>query len=258
MNAFVRRHFSLRGSLRLHRAALGRDLLAAPLNVALAPVFLLTRLVAMALALIGLRRAGRWLLDRPIFIHSALARRLERHIEAELWVPRATDASGLDGRQRQLLRDYTSVRTAVSEIFTTLVLLALGFALFHDATPGVVSLTPLVSDYVAQSTAIAEFPLGRGIGNLWYSAFPAELPILHVIGLGVALAACASLVTTFAGILADPLQARFGLHRKRLLRLLATMDAAGARGSGLAPEHAIARLADLTDAGVSVARFLRG
>ena len=43
---FVRARYGLRGSLALHRHALGLDLLRAPLNVMLSPLFLLTRLVA--------------------------------------------------------------------------------------------------------------------------------------------------------------------------------------------------------------------
>ena len=44
---FVRETFGLRGTLGLHRAALGGDLVRAPLNVILAPVFLLNRLAAL-------------------------------------------------------------------------------------------------------------------------------------------------------------------------------------------------------------------
>ncbi|SNS93589.1 hypothetical protein SAMN05421757_104416 [Tropicimonas sediminicola] len=251
---FVRRHFGFRGSLRLHRAALGWDLLAAPVNVVLAPVFLLSRLIALAFRAIGLGGASRWLLDRPIFIHSSLARAVEALVEAELW----QSEEPLNDRQHGLLRDYTAVRTSVSEIFTTLVVLSLGIFVFRHATPGIVSLAPLVSDYVSHSAAVANFPLGRGLGQAWYAAFPPAIPVWKVLAVGVGLAVVASLVTTFAGILADPIQARLGIHRRRLLRLQYALAASDDSAPSLAREHALARLADITDAGVSLFRFLRG
>lgn len=253
IDSFVRTHFSLPGTLRLHRAALGWDLLAAPLNVMLAPVFLLSRLIAICLAALRLRRASQWILGQPIFLHSSVARAVERLIATELLSPELP----LNDRQRRLLRDYTSVRTSVSEIFTTLVVLALGYFLFRNPTPGIVSLTPFVSDLMTQSSAIADFPLGKALGQMWYAAFPPERSVAYVISVGLGLAVVASLVTTFAGIVADPIQAYLGIHRRRLSRLLATLAAHDAAGPVLAREHALARLADLSDAGVSLFRFLR-
>lgn len=256
-DAFAKRHFGFRGSLRLHRAALGWDLLAAPVNVLLAPIYLLSRLMAVVLRAVGLGRASRWLLDRPIFIHSALARAVETLIETELW-PESVVGGPLNHRQKALLRDYTAVRTSVSEICTTLVVLALGVVVFRHATPGVVSLTPLVSDYVTQSAAVANFPLGQGLGHMWYAAFPPAIPVWKVLAVGVGLAGIGALVTTFAGIVADPVQARLGIHRRRLLRLQAALAANDDRSPAIAREHALARLADVTDAGLSLFRFLRG
>ncbi|NDR59305.1 DUF6635 family protein [Aliiruegeria sabulilitoris] len=253
VNRFVRKHFGVVGTFRLHRNALGWDLLCAPLNVLLAPIFLLSRLAALLLSMLGLRRGSQWILRQPIFLHSAVARAVEQRVETELWPPNTP----MNERQRRLLRDYTSVRTSVSEIFTTLVVLALGYFMFRNPTPGVVSLTPFVSDYMTQSSAIAHFPLGQGLGNLWYGVFPPERSITYVITVGVSLAAIASLVTTFAGIIADPLQVHLGIHRRRLLGLLLNLEANDAIGPVLAREHALARLADLTDAGVSLFRMLR-
>ena len=61
VQAFIRRHFSGRGAFRTHRAALGLDLLRTPINVALAPVFLVVRLTALILIRLRVARVGRWL-----------------------------------------------------------------------------------------------------------------------------------------------------------------------------------------------------
>ncbi|MEM8848521.1 MAG: DUF6635 family protein [Pseudomonadota bacterium] len=252
LDGFVRRHFGLRGTWRLHRAALGWDLLRAPANVALAPLFLLTRLTGLLLRLIGLRRAGAWLCTRRILLPTAVARKVERLIETELLAGR--DLGPVD---RALIADFAGIRSAVAEITTALIVLATGVALFGTATPGIVSLAPQVSDHLARAAAVSDFWLGPWFGAGWYSLFPVALPVWAVVAIVAALAMAASLVTTFAGILADPIQTRLGLHHRRLRRLLARIAAAEEGGSGIAPEHVVARLADLTDAGLGLLRFFR-
>ncbi|MCO0614959.1 hypothetical protein M8756_16735 [Lutimaribacter sp. EGI FJ00015] len=69
-----------------------------------------------------------------------------------------------------------------------------------------------------------------------------------------------SVVAAFAGVLADPVQSRFGIHRRRLGRLLATVeeDVLG-RGDRpfVAREHFYARLLDLWDAVASAFSMFR-
>lgn len=256
VETFVARHFSFHGSLRLHRAALGWDLLRAPANVALAPAFLASRLVAVALSLVGLRRTCSWFSQRSILFRTAVARTVEDRVSAEL-LPVAVEA-GPEVRihRQQLLDDYTTVRSAVAEIATTLLVLIIGYCLFRMATPGVISLAPVLSAHVAQTSAIESFPLGQRLGAAWYGVFPVELPILYVVLSGVGLAMAASLITTFAGVVTDPLQVRAGLHQRRLLRLLARADATDTPPE-IAREHLLARLADASDMLVSLVRALR-
>lgn len=252
---FVARHFRLRGTLCLHRQALGLDLLRAPLNVALAPVHFVLRVFALLLGLVRLRQAGAWLAGRRVLLPSRLSRELGRRIEAELLAPRGIAPPS--PQQAALIEEYTGVRNAISEMVTTLVVLILGFALFHTATPGILSLAPELSRVTAESSAVSQFPLGQGLGRMWYSAFPVALPVWYVVAVGVVLALAASLVTTFAGVLADPVQSAFGIHRRRLLRLLATVDAAETARPALAREHLLARLADISDTGLSLLRLFR-
>tara|TARA_E500000305_G_scaffold97021_2_gene87455 strand:- start:27988 stop:28803 length:816 start_codon:yes stop_codon:yes gene_type:complete len=252
VDAFVRSHFHLAATLRLHRVAFGWDLLRAPINVALAPVFLLVGLAAVASRLAGFSRLEAWLKARQIFLKTSVARVIEADIATDL-----LEGATLTPHSRALITDYTGVRSAVAEITTSLFVLLAGLLLFGTATPGVTSLTPKVSEYVAHASAVAHFPLGSGLGSLWYGVFPLSLPIWFVVLTGVALAMTASLVTTFAGCIADPIQARLGIHRRRLIRLVERISMAEGQTSGLAPEHILARLADFTDAGISLLRFFR-
>ncbi|MCA8881137.1 MAG: hypothetical protein KDA73_14535 [Rhodobacteraceae bacterium] len=254
VRAFVRRNFGIRGSLRLHRTALGWDMLRAPVNVMLAPVFLGTRLIAAVLALLRLRRAAGWFAARQILFRSRLATQVQDLIRGELL---DTPDGRLPPRQERLLDDYTSVRSAVSEITTMLLVLTLGALVFRTATPGIVSLAPTISDIVAHSTAVADFPLGSWLGGVWYGVFPAHLPVWYVVAIGIALGMVAATVTTFAGIIADPVQAALGIHQRRLMRLLAALDAADDKAPSLAKEHIVARMGDIADAATSLMRIFR-
>ena len=257
VDAFVARWFGLRGSLRLHRNAAGWDLLRAPANVALAPVYLLVRLAALLFDLAGVRRAAEWLGSRHILLRSNVARAVGAAVTEELIKPRMPSESAPSPRQLRFVREYTEVRNAIAEICTTLVIIVIGLSVFRIVTPGVISLAPVVSNYAEHVQAIAAFPLGERLGGLWYWFFPPDPPLWQVLSAGLALALAASIVTTFSGVVTDPLQAALGLHRRRLLRLLTRVDRAENERTEVAKEHIVARLADLTDAGISVLRFFR-
>lgn len=256
---FVRARFGPRGTLALHRHALGLDLLRAPVNVMLSPVFLLTRLTAPLLRRLGARGAADWLAGRRIFLASDLS----QHIAADLTgFVAELDAQGIGPNAppetvARAAADYAETRNAVSEITTSALVLLAGLVLFHRATPGVISLAGPLADMRAQSQAIDDFLLGNWAGGLWYGVFPRELTTLEVILTGVGLAVLASVVTTFAGLVADPLQLAAGTHRRRIIRLLSRLDRAAA-APALEREHLLARAGDLTDAALSLWRSFRG
>lgn len=256
---FVRDRFGPRGTLALHRHALGLDLLRAPVNVMLSPVFLLVRLAVPLLRRLGALRAAGWLARRRIFLASDLS----RHIAAELTDLIADlDAQGIGPKAppQEVARaaaDYAETRNAVSEITTSALVLLAGLALFHRATPGVISLAGPLAEMRARAQAIDDFLLGNWAGGVWYGVFPRDLGMTEVVLTGVALAVVASVVTTFAGLIADPLQLAAGTHRRRIMRLLARLDHA-AKAPALEREHWLARLGDLSDACLSLWRSLRG
>ena len=257
VRAFVDRHFTWPGTFRVHRASLGLDLLRAPVNVALAPVFLLVRLVALVLMGLHLRQAGRWLASRRILLRSAASRAIERAVLDELLHRRRPEGDHDTAAAAQLVEDYVGIRNAVAEIATTVLVLTVGMIAFRAATPGVLSLAPLVSDRAALNTAVGAFPLGETLGRAWYGVFPVDLSGWYMAGVAGLLVLSASVVTTFAGIVADPIQAALGIHRRRLLRLLARIDAATAPDPEIAREHLLARVADVSDAATALVRILR-
>ena len=256
---FTRARYGLRGTLALHREALGWDLLRAPLNVALSPVFLVLRLIAALLSRLGARRAGAWLASRRIFLTSNVARRITKDLTGFI---ADLDAKGIGPNAppaltRATIESHAETRNAVAEITTSLIVLAAGLLVFHRATPGIISLAGPIARMRAEAEALRDFTFGSGLGRVWYSVFPVELSPWQVIATGVVLAVAASLVTTFAGLIADPIQLATGTHRRRLTRMLARLDRADPAG-GLEREHLMARMGDLSDAALSLWRVLRG
>lgn len=255
---FVRARYGLRGTVALHRAALGWDLLRAPVNVSLSPVFLVIKLVSLLLGWIGMRRASDWLAARQIFLTSDVARRLEADLTAFF---ADLDAQGLGPKApaptvRATIAAHAETRNAVAEITTSLIVLVLGVLLFHRATPGVMSLAGPVAEMRAQAQAVQDFALGSWAGGVWYGLFPASLSPWEVVLTGVVLAVLASLVTTFAGLIADPVQQWTGIHARRLLRMLDRLDRQQGP-AGIEREHVLARLGDLGDIASSIWRVWR-
>ena len=260
VNRFTRARYGLRGTLALHRAALGWDLLRAPLNVALSPLFLLIRLMGGLLSRLGATRAGAWLGRRQIFLTSDVARRIEADLTAftaELTAQGIGPKAPAQVIQAEI-RAHAEIRNAVAEITTSALVLAAGLFLFNRATPGIISLAGPLAEFRAHGTAVQDFWLGETLGGAWYWAFPVQLSPWQVIATGVVLAVLASLATTFAGLIADPLQLATGTHRRRLMRMLARLDNKDAQPSGgLEREHLLARLGDLSDAVLSLLRVWR-
>ena len=256
---FVRDRYGLRGTLALHRHALGLDLLRAPVNVMLSPLFLLVRLGAPILRRLRLLRAADWLAGRQIFLKSDVARQIRADLayfiddlaDKDL-APKAPPES-----IARAVADYAETRNAVAEISTSLIVLVAGLVLFHRPTPGVISLAGPIAHLQAQAQAVRDFALGSWAGRMWYWAFPAELSTAKLVLTGIGLAILASVMTTFAGLIADPVQLWTGIHRRRVMRLLRRLDRAE-NAPALEREHVLARLGDLSDLALSLWRSLKG
>jgi hypothetical protein len=284
---FVDRCFCLRGTARIHRAALGWDLARAPANLVLTgPQAGLKAAAATARAL-GAARVGKALGSRDLLLKTAVAREIEWLIQTELLeLPcdqgtrvathdalgaailddpdiagpftvllaavgqRAAGEPGFAQRLTRALETYAGSRAAAAEIVTGLLTLSAGVLTLNKLTPGAVTLGPALAGAVAQQAAISAFPLGAGLGSLWYGAFPAAPSVALVSGLTGGLVLGAATVAAFAGLVTDPVQRRLGLHQRRLLRLVDALERQTADPSAPAyavHDHYVARVLDLFD-----------
>jgi hypothetical protein len=283
---FVDRHFSLIGSLRLHRRALGLDLVRAPANVILMLPYLSMQLGGAALRHLGARRAARGLSSRTPFLDTDVARELTWRLHSELLeLPYEDSRRGSDKdalaetiladprvaaavdhlaavarghaddparqtRLRRILEGYAGTRAAAADLVNNVLLASAGVAAFQKLTPGTLTLGPVIATALAHQAAVASFPLGAGLGGIWYGLFPATPSATLVAGATAGLVLLTATTAAFAGVISDPLQRALGLHQRRLHRLI---DALGRELKGdsdaafHARDHYVARIFDLID-----------
>ncbi|MEK0084570.1 DUF6635 family protein [Benzoatithermus flavus] len=260
--AFTARHFGLAGAWRLHREALGLDLLRAPLNVLLVGPALFLRIAAMLLRRLGFARSGTRLERRNPFLETRLARRIADLVLSELLrIDEATvDAPASRERAHHLIAEYVAARHAVAEFAAALVALAAGLVLVQALTPGAISLGPILAKEMAQREAVEGFWLGSALGGLYHAWFPADVSWTRTVATTFAVMIGFALLATFTGLVTDPLQELLGLHRRRLRRLVDTLErvALGESEASLAlPDPWVARLVDLADAVLMAMRLTR-
>ena len=284
--AFVDRNFSFAGALGLHRKAAGWDVARAPVNLALALPHVLVKLGALGSRAVRARALAERLDRTNLFFTSDVAAEVEWRVFTELLelpyaqadrsfhrdalaeelfadprvtaamhqaleaVGRRADDPRLAGWLTEAMTTYTGSRVAAADLANVLIAAGVGALAFKQLTPGAISLGPLIAQALVHQAAIASFPLGAGIGGLWYGAVPAAASTGLVVGVTGGLLAVASVLAAFSGVLTDPLQRRLGLHQRRLRRLVDSLDCelTGLGDSRYAVrDHYAARLFDVFD-----------
>lgn len=295
VDGFADANFSLSGAFRLHRAALGWDVLRAPANLSLALPQVLLHATRQAAGKLGAGRLARALEGRSLLLKTAVVREVEwrimtqllelpfsqagresrrdalaetilagPHVTARVQATLAAIAAhAADGDLRARLEtsvaSYAETRAAAAEITTGLLTLSSGAVTLQKLTPGAVTLGPALATALAQQAAVASFPLGSGLGGVWYGMFPAAPSAGLVLGLTGGLMLTVAAAAAFAGLVADPVQYGLGLHQRRLRRMLDALERQmrepGAPGFA-ARDRYVARLMDVFDMLGAAARAL--
>ncbi len=284
---FVRRTYGWRGAARLHRSALGWDLVRAPANLVLGGVTGMARLGGVAARSVGARGVGARLGRVNVLLDTDVGREVTWRLHSDLLMipyqqvgrvsmadalfdeilkdPRVTghvdrtlsaiaaesDARAFQRRLDRALRDYIGARAPATDITAAFMTAAIGYAAYHKATPGLVSLSATVAASLSHSLAVSTFWAGSAAGSMYYGLVgaPAASGLLTA-GVFAGLAVPAAAITALAGMVSDPLQAATGAHQRRLIRLIDTLETnLKSRRDEPLPlrSHYVARLTDLWD-----------
>jgi hypothetical protein len=122
------------------------------------------------------------------------------------------------------LKEYSLSRTAISELAGNIIALATGVGMMGKMTPGGISFGTVLAATIAQQSAISSFFLGPTLGGLYYGMFPASASMGLAMASTSAVLATLAILSAFSGIITDPIQARLGIHEKRLNRLLDSLE----------------------------------
>jgi hypothetical protein len=292
---FIDAHFSLRGTLALHRSALGWDIARAPANLSLSVPQLAMLLGAKAARRLGAARAET-LLHRSILLETSVSREIEWLLHTELLelpiaqkkrqsqhdalseailgeplvaemvesalrdIGRHGDDPEFRERLRHALTEFCVARNAAAEITTQLLNLGAGAVALNKLTPGAVALGPALAGVIAQQAAVSAFPLGGWLGGVWYGLFPVAPAVgLIMTTTGGLMLASASLAA-FAGVISDPIQRSTGLHQRRLEKMIDRLEQQffDPTAPGFAVhDHYVARVLDVFGLIGAAARLVR-
>ena len=276
---FIDQHFHYPGAWSTNRVALGLDLIRAPLNLFWAPIFASACLLRFLVRWLKWQRAADLLgrvsagLDTRVqqhiarLIYTELLRLesaqspLEECIVAELELvydahnpvqprQRARLHHQLEPVVEDALQQYSVTRTAAADITNTLSCTVLGAFAFQKFTPGGIGLGFLLAAIWSKHEATRNFFLGEKLGAIYYGWFPPEPGLAMNLGSVLLVLLLLAAFASFAGLLADPLQAAMGVHRRRLNKLIDTLErdfTQRSSGSFRPKDQFVARVLDVFD-----------
>jgi hypothetical protein len=283
---FAKRFFSFRGAFGVNRKALGADLYKGPLNVLWSLPYMGLRASSALSRKIGLEKFPSLIERLPAGLETRVQREINWLIFTELLeIPydQGNRKSNTDALLEEILNqpeisllfsnelstiyskskdpkfrpalernlmEYSRSRTAAADLAGSLISLSAGVTMFGKMTPGAMTAGGAIATAVAQHTAISHFVLGPTLGGLYYSIFPATASMGLVVASTGTFMALLAVLTSFSGIITDPIQYKLGIHQKRLKKLIECLDKE-LRGSGDSGfkirDQYIARVFDLLD-----------
>ena len=257
---FTRQHFSVRGALRINRHALGKDLLRTPANV----LWIIPHLLAQGGAVLGRKLRLNKIAQRLEHLPAGFKTDVEREVEwliysellelpfeqggrrcsrdalleeilahptiGELLVPELIRLDQLSHRENfrqrreNYLITYTNSRTAAVDLSGSLLSLAAGVAAFKQFTPGAMAIGGVTATAIANHLAIGNFLLGSTLGSLYYGIFPTTASAGLLVATTGGLLLALGVLSAGAGVITDPVQQALGLHKRKLLKLLDTLE----------------------------------
>ena len=260
IDAFVKRHYTLRGALNIHAHALGWDLIRVPINIIWSVLNMVLALVACMAKVLRLRRLHAFIQRIPPGLETDMDKEISWLLVTELLELPHTDGSrrsDKDALMEEVMKDpdlrrlldeeleglvhlkdnpgfrealdrklaeYGVTRTGAADLASNVVLLVSSKFALGQASFGALSAGSAVSASVAKTIAISDFWLGPTAGSYFYAVAPVAVSMRLLIAVTGIIAIILAFVSTFIGIVTDPIQAKLGLHQRRLRKLVKAVE----------------------------------
>ena len=257
---FSQTTFSFVGAWDINKKAFGKDILKAPANVVWTPFYFLGTGISKGLGKLKFDKASKALADLPAgfttdvelevqwriytqFIKLPFQqgdreftdnRLLEVILEDENLAPiidqsmESISQLTADDDGKDVLTDrifeYTNSRKAASELSSTLIGTATGYLTSKTLNFGAVGLGQSLAASAAYHSAVSSFALGNTLGAAFYSVVPVSASTGAIVLSTGGVAAVLGTVSAFAGVIADPIQQKLGLHQKKLTKLVDALE----------------------------------
>lgn len=295
IDEFVQSHYSFRGALNIHSHAFGWDIVRVPINIVWSVINIFLGIVGFVAGLVRLHGLRRWIGRIPPGLETDMDLQISWLVVTELLqLPHEHRGkrSERDALMEEILKDpslrlildqkleafegpsrnpdfqqnleaklaeYGATRTGSADLSSNAALLITSKLATGQASFGTLSAGAAASAAVAKSIAVSNFWLGSTIGLYYYALVPVAVSVRLLIAVTALVAVVLALVSTFVGVLTDPLQAKLGLHQKRLKRLITAIKndlCSQGRSDFQLREKYIGRLFDVVDILTSVRRVL--
>lgn len=283
---FSKRFFSGKGALRLNKKAFGSDLYKAPINILWALPYIGVKAFSSLLKKLNFKKIPYHLERLPIGFETSVQKEINWIIFTELLELPYTQGERksmkdslfmeilnqpeisplLSGQLSKIysksknpkfraaleenLLEYSKSRTAAADLAGNIITISAGVTMFHKLTPGAMTTASAVASAVAQQVAISNFAFGPTLGSLYYGVFPASASMGLVIASTGSIMAALAVLTSFSGIITDPIQYKLGIHQRRLLKFIDSLERALKRRDGPKfniRDQYVARVFDLLD-----------
>ena len=257
---FVQTHFSFSGAVKINRKAFGKDLIKAPVNMAWALPYTAVQVTFALLTKVGLKKIDKLMQKIPAGLKTSVQEEINFLIFTQLlelpygkdrgrdvtdallaeildqpevkslfqdqlaMIMSQSQKEGFKESLEKRLKEYSQSRNAVSEIAGNIIAVATGAGMMGKMTPGGISFGTVLAATIAQQSAISGFFMGPAIGSLYYGIFPASASMGLAVASTSTVLATLAIFSAFSGMITDPIQARLGIHEKRLNRLIDSLE----------------------------------
>jgi hypothetical protein len=257
---FVKCHYSFRGALKIHAHAFGWDLVRVPVNIIWSLVNLVLALIGLIAKIVRLKRISQYIKKIPPGIETDMDKQIKWLVITELLELPYTDGSkksdqdalmdeimkdpdlrGLIDEQLQSVKgaqdkpefwqnlerklaEYGATRTGAADLASNIMVIFCSKLVLGQTAYGTLSAGSAVSVSLAQSIAVSNFWLGSAAGSYYYAFVPVVVSLRFLIAITAVIAIVLAFVSTFIGIITDPIQAKLGIHQKRLCKFIKAMQ----------------------------------
>lgn len=257
---FIANHYSFSGALKIHSHALGLDIIRVPINIIWSVFNIILSIIGLVTNIIGLKQLSEKIKKIPPGIETDMDREIKYLVITELLQLPFADGernSKIDSLMEEILKDkklqsyinhelnelrllhnqpdfkerieqklteFGAVRTGSADLASNIVLMLSSHGALGQTTIGALSAGHAVSALIAKSIAASNFWLGATIGSYYYALVPVAVSLRLIIAVTSIVAVILSIISTFIGIITDPIQAKLGIHKRRLNKLITSIQ----------------------------------